>query len=78
MAFGLCTAANAVKQYSDMLAINRFTESTNLIRDQISRVDKDIAACPSKDVDSMAQLKGCQEQARGEPCLDDTIKYPTR
>jgi RHS repeat-associated protein len=62
ISFTICSLANAGKQIYDIADTkSRLIDSTNLIRDQLQRVDADIAACPAANTEKREKLSAIRQ-----------------
>ena len=62
ISFGACSVINAAKQVYDFRNnVRALTQSTQMTRDLLGKVNKEIAACPSGDTNRMQQLEGIRK-----------------
>lgn len=67
VAFGVCTAVNVGKQLYDIQsAVSSLTQSTQLTRDLLGKVSREIASCPKEDTNRMQQLEGIRRSLAGD------------
>lgn len=67
ISFGVCTALNVGKQLNDMRsAVQSLTKGTQMTRDLLGRVNKEIASCPKEDTKRMGELEGIRRNLAGQ------------
>ena len=67
VAFGVCTAVNVGKQLYDIQsAVSSLPQSTQLTRDLLGKVSREIASCPKEDTNRLQQLEGIRRSLAGD------------
>ena len=63
--FYACSVVNAIKQIWDVSStLTALGEATQMTSDLLVKVNKDIATCPSSDINRLQQLEGIQKNLR--------------
>jgi RHS repeat-associated protein len=81
ISFGVCTALNVGKQLNDIRsAVQSLAEGTQVTRDLLGRVNKEIASCPKEDTKRMGELEGIRKNlaaqlAKSTAALNDVGNF---
>jgi RHS repeat-associated protein len=81
ISFGVCTALNVGKQLNDMRsAVQSLAEGTQMTRDLLGRVNKEISSCPKEDTKRMGELEGIRKNlaaqlAKSTAALNDVGNF---